>query len=69
MLNEMSHLPEALLDAKAEELLQMIKSGDADGEGLYPVTYYVNPGLQMLADPPFLQQWDARYPELSYARK
>ena len=49
--------------------LQMIKSGDADGEGLYPVTYYVNPGLQMLADPPFLQQWDARYPELSYARK
>ena len=46
------------------ELIEAMKAGEADGEGIYPVTYIVNPAMQLLAEPAWLQNWDARYSEL-----
>jgi len=45
-------------------LIEAMKAGEADGEGIYPVTYIVNPAMQLLAEPAWLQDWDARYPDL-----
>ena len=41
-----------------------IHSGDMPGEGIYPITYVINPTLQLLAEPGWLQNWDPIYPEL-----
>lgn len=46
------------------ELIEAVKAGEAESEGIYPVTYIVNPTMQLLADPAWLQDWHARYPEL-----
>ncbi len=43
--------------------LNAIKTGELDGEGFYPVTYIVSPTMQILAEPSWLQDWGARYPE------
>jgi glyoxylase-like metal-dependent hydrolase (beta-lactamase superfamily II) len=43
--------------------LQAIRAGTLDGEGFYPVTYLVSPTMQLLAEPAWLQDWAARYPQ------
>lgn len=45
-----------------QRALEAIRAGTLDGEGLYPVTYLVNPGMQLLAEPAWLQDWGVRYP-------
>lgn len=52
-----------------QKTLELIRSGGVVSEGFYPVLYVVNPELQILADPAWLQKWNARYPELSHVRK
>lgn len=48
--------------------LLAIRSGEATGEGPYPITYQVNDRLTLLAEPSWLQEWTARRPELSAKR-
>lgn len=43
--------------------LHAIRAGTLDGRGFYPVTYLVSPTMQLLAEPAWLQNWEARYPE------
>ena len=44
--------------ADLQETLLSIRSGNADGEGFYPHVYPVNERLELLAEPPWLQDWD-----------
>jgi glyoxylase-like metal-dependent hydrolase (beta-lactamase superfamily II) len=46
-----------------QRALLAIRAGTLDGEGFYPVTYLVSPTLQVLAEPAWLQDWEARYPQ------
>lgn len=46
-----------------QRALQAIRAGTLDGAGVYPVTYLVSPGMQLLAEPAWLQDWGARYPQ------
>ncbi len=43
--------------------LMKIKNGDQETQGLYPVTYPVNDEMTLLAEPPWLQNWNATYPD------
>jgi glyoxylase-like metal-dependent hydrolase (beta-lactamase superfamily II) len=43
--------------------LQAIRAGTLDGSGFYPVSYLVSPTMQLLAEPAWLQDWEARYPQ------
>lgn len=46
------------------EALQNVRSGTIEGEGDYPLTYPINERMQLLAEPPWLQNWAQRYPNL-----
>jgi glyoxylase-like metal-dependent hydrolase (beta-lactamase superfamily II) len=48
--------------ADLQEQLQRIRDGELSGEGLFPHVYVINDNLQLLAEPPWLQDWSQRYP-------
>jgi glyoxylase-like metal-dependent hydrolase (beta-lactamase superfamily II) len=43
--------------------LRKIRNGNQDTQGLYPVSYPVNDEMTLWAEPPWLQNWDATYPD------
>ena len=43
--------------------LMKIKNGEQETLGLYPVIYPVNDEMTLWAEPPWLQNWDATYPD------
>jgi hydroxyacylglutathione hydrolase len=45
------------------QALEAIRSGTRKGYGFYPVYYFVSPTMELLAEPAWLQEWDARYPQ------
>ena len=44
--------------------LDSIRNGELAGNGFYPVFYVVNSGIDLMAEPSWLQKWRARYPDL-----
>jgi glyoxylase-like metal-dependent hydrolase (beta-lactamase superfamily II) len=48
-----------------KQALEAIQAGALDGSGFYPATYLVSPTIQLLAEPAWLQDWDARYPQFA----
>lgn len=59
-------VPEQSLDdvRDLQRALEALRAGTLDGEGFYPVYYFVSPTMELLAEPAWLQDWDARYPQL-----
>ena len=47
--------------------LDAIRDGRLDGMGFYPVSYPVNPTIELLAEPAWLQDWGQRYPQFGPA--
>jgi hypothetical protein len=45
------------------EALVKIKSGNLKGTGAYPVIYAIDEGVVMQAEPSWLQNWKATYPD------
>ena len=43
--------------------LMKIKNGEQKTQGLYPVIYPVNDEMTLWAEPPWLQNWEATYPD------
>ncbi len=41
-----------------QETLRSIRDGAANGHGIYPRVYEVNERIDLLAEPPWLQDWD-----------
>jgi len=60
-------MPELALSdlSRLRMALETIRAGRAQYTGFYPVSYSVNDKIQLLAEPAFLQSWQARYPELA----
>jgi glyoxylase-like metal-dependent hydrolase (beta-lactamase superfamily II) len=60
-------MPELALSdlSRLRMTLETIRAGRAQNTGFYPVSYSVNDRIQLLAEPAFLQRWQARYPELA----
>lgn len=59
-------LPELGLDsviALKNSLLE-IRSGAADGTGIYPVSYSIDDRVVLLSEPKWLQNWEVMYPSL-----
>ncbi len=48
--------------ADLRDQLLLIREGKAEAEGAYPVRYRINARLALLAEPPWLQDWNPRYP-------
>ena len=46
------------------DTLQKISNEAIEPEGSYPLTYPINERMQLLAEPPWLQNWKQRYPDL-----
>jgi glyoxylase-like metal-dependent hydrolase (beta-lactamase superfamily II) len=47
--------------------LEAIRDGRLDGAGFYPVTYRVSATVELLTEPPWLQDWNRRYPQFAPA--
>lgn len=60
-------MPELAMDdvSSLRIALEAIRAGRAQSSGFYPVSYTVTDKILLLAEPPFLQSWQARYPELA----
>ncbi|MBT3425873.1 MAG: MBL fold metallo-hydrolase [Gammaproteobacteria bacterium] len=60
-------MPELVMDdlSSLRIALEAIRAGRAQSSGFYPVSYTVSDEILLLAEPPFLQSWQARYPELA----
>jgi len=59
---------QALSDVRdLQRALQEIRAGTLDGRGIYPVSYRVSATMELLAEPGWLQAWDARYPQFAPA--
>ena len=54
----------SLADVQAVQgVLEAIESEQLAPEGFYPQVYPINDNLLLMSEPPWLQRWEARYPE------
>ncbi len=51
--------------AALKATLRGIEEGTIEASGIYPVTYPISESVDLIAEPPFLQNWEITYPELS----